>query len=128
MPAETAEDLAALFHPDDFGVEMFAFIAASTPSPGSLMTLNETTLAVPQVVGVPFMGIQTTGYVGEGANAAAVMTPTVSMMAPRIIARKAALPDLAQNDEIELPGGRRVIVNDVHYKGELIIIHYHEHW
>jgi hypothetical protein len=124
MAVETAEDLAALFHPDDFGVEMFAFIAASMPSPGSLLTLNETTLAVPQVEGVPFLGIKTTGYVAEQPGT----TADASMMVPRIIARKDAVPGLAQNDEIAFAGGQRVIVNDVHYKGEIIIIHYHEHW
>jgi hypothetical protein len=73
---------------------------------------------------VPFNGILTTGYVGEQPGT----TATVSMMVPRIIAQKAAIPDIAQNDEIELADGKRVIVNDVHYKGELLIIHFHEHW
>lgn len=103
MAVETAEDLAGMFHPDDFGVAMVAHMLAGS---------------------VPFHGVPTTGYVGEQPGTSA----NISMMVPRIIARKAALPDLAQNDEIELPGGARVIVNDVHYKGELIIIHYHEHW
>lgn len=107
MAAETAEDLAAMFHPDDFGVPMVAHMPV-----GSL----------------PFHGVPTTGYVAELSNAAAVSTPNISMMVPRIIAIKNDLPGLAQNDEIELPSGARVIVNDVHYKGELIVIHYHEHW
>ena len=103
MAVETAEDLAALFHPDDFGVPMTAHMLAAS---------------------VPFNGVPTTGYVGERPGS----TADVSMMVPRIIAMRSALPDLAQNDEIELPGGKRVVVNDVHYKGELIIINYHEHW
>ena len=103
MPIETAEDLAALFSPEDFGEAMVAHMPDTS---------------------VPFFGIPTTGYVGERPG----MTADVSMMVPRIMARRAALPTLAQNDQIELPGGKRVIVNDVHYKGELIIIHYHEHW
>lgn len=103
MAVETAEDLAGMFHPDDFGVAMTAYMPNDS---------------------VPFQGIQTTGYVAERPGT----TADVSMMVPRIIAQRSALPNLAQNDEIELPGGQRVIVNDVHYKGELIIIHYHEHW
>jgi len=103
MAVETAEDLAAMFHPDDFGVPMIAYIAGAA---------------------VPFDGVPTTGYVGEEPGS----TATVSMMVPRIIAIKAAVHDLAQNDEIELPSGQRVLVNDMHYKGELIVIHYHEHW
>ena len=128
MAVETAEDLEGMFHPDDFGEPMRAFSATPMPTPGALIALNEGTLVAPQVEGIPFNGIKTTGYIGEGSNASSMMTPTVSMMVPRIIARKDALPDLAQNDEIEFANGQRVIVNDVHYKGELIIIQYHEHW
>lgn len=124
MAVETADDLAAMFHPDDFGVPMVLFSATPAPAPGSLMALTEGALVAPQVDGVPFHGIPTTGHVAESPGT----TADVSMMVPRIIARSAAVPGLAQNDEIELPGGRRVIVNDVHYKGELVIIHYHEHW
>lgn len=103
MAVETAEDLAAMFHPDDFGVPMVAHMVDAS---------------------VPFNGIRTTGYVAEQPGT----TADVSMMVPRIIARKDAVAGLAQNDEIQFPGGERVIVNDVHYKGELVIIHYHEHW
>ena len=92
-----------MFHPDDFGVPMTAHMAETS---------------------VPFHGILTTGYVAERPGT----TADVSMMVPRIIARGAAVPGLAQGDEIELPGGKRVVVNDVHYKGELIVIHYHERW
>lgn len=103
MAVETAEDLEGMFHPDDFGEPMTLHSLAGS---------------------VPFNGIDTTGYVGEQPGT----TATVSMMVPRIIAAKAAIPDVAQGDEIELPDGKRVIVNDVHYKGGLLIIHYHEHW
>jgi hypothetical protein len=103
MAVETPEDLAGMFHPDDFGVGMVAHMQAGS---------------------VPFNGIDTTGYVGETPGT----TATISMMVPRIIAQKSAIPALAQGDQIELPGGKYVSVNDVHYKGELIIIHYHEVW
>jgi hypothetical protein len=103
MAVETAEDLAAMFHPDDFGVPMVAHTVDAS---------------------LPFSGVPTTGYAAERPGTAA----DVSMMVPRIIATKASLPELQQNDEIEMPSGQRVIVNDVQYKGELIIIHYHEHW
>lgn len=103
MAVETAEDLAAMFHPDDFGVPMIAHMLDAS---------------------VPFNGVPTTGYVGERPGT----TADVSMMVPRIIAQKVALQGLAQNDEIELPSGQRVVVNDVHYKGELVVIHYHERW
>lgn len=103
MAVETAEDLAAMFHPDDFGVPMIAHMPSTS---------------------VPFNGVQTTGQVFEQPGS----TAQVSMMVPRIIAQRSVLQSLAQNDEIELPGGQRVIVNDMHYKGELVIIHYHEHW
>lgn len=124
MAVETAEDLAAMFSPEDFGVPMLAFRAVLSPSPGTLGVISENTVLAPQTEGLPFIGIQTTGYVAERPGT----TADVSMMVPRIIATKASLPDLQQNDEIELPSGQRVIVNDVHYKGELIIIHYHENW
>lgn len=107
MAVETAEDLAALFHPDDFGVPMTAFIGGAA---------------------VPFNGVPTTGYTPDLQHASAPLTADVSMMVPRIIAILADLQGLAQQDEIEMPGGKRVIVNDVHYKGDLVIIHYHEHW
>jgi hypothetical protein len=103
MAAETAEDLAALFHPDDFGVELIAHMPDES---------------------VTFTGILTTAQVFDQPGTVA----QVSMMVPRIITRKASVPLLAQNDQIELPGGQQVIVNDVAYKGELMIIHYHEAW
>lgn len=107
MAIETADDLAGLFHPDDFGVPMVALIGGAE---------------------VPFVGVATTGYVGEFSHASALLSEPVSMMVPRIIAMREPLNGLLQNDEIEMPGGRRVIVNDVHYKGDLVIIHYHENW
>lgn len=103
MAIESATDLAAFFHPDDFGVEMTAYMLG-TP--------------------VVFNGVLTTGYVAESPGT----TADISMLVPRIIAKRSDLKDLAQNDEIELPDGKRVIVNDAQYKGELIIIHYHEVW
>lgn len=103
MAVETADDLAALFSPEDFGEAMTAHMPD---------------------VSVPFDGIATTGHVAERPGSVV----DVSMMVPRILARRAALPDLAQNDEIEFADGRRVVVSDIHYKGSLIVIHYHEHW
>jgi hypothetical protein len=103
MAVETPEDLAGMFHPDDFGVSMVAHSLAGS---------------------MPFNGVPTTGYVGETPGT----TATISMMVPRIIARRADLEGVQQGDEIELPDGKRVQVNDMHYKGELVIIHYHEHW
>lgn len=103
MAIETDADLAALFHPDDFGVAMVAHMPSGS---------------------VTFNGIKTTGHVNESPGT----TADISMMVPRIIAQRVAVDGLAQNDEIEFPGGQRVIVNDVHYKGELVIIHFHEHW
>ena len=103
MAIETDADLAALFHPDDFGVAMVAHMQSGSAT---------------------FNGIQTTGYVNESPGT----TADISMMVPRIIAQRVAVAGLAQNEEIEFPGGQRVIVNDVHYKGELVIIHFHEHW
>lgn len=102
MAIETAEDLTAMFHPDDFGVEMTAHMAAGS---------------------VSFNGIVTTGYVAEQPG----MTAEVSMLVPRILARKASLPALAQGDIIEVDDdGTSVQVVNVQYKGDLIIIHYHE--
>lgn len=103
MAVETAADLAAMFHPDDFGVPMVAHMRDQS---------------------LPFHGIPTTGYVGEQPQT----TATISMMVPRIIATRAAVAGLMQGDQIELQCGQRVVVNDIHYKGELVIIHYHEHW
>lgn len=103
MAIETAEDLAALFHPDDFGVEMIAHMVSAS---------------------VPFFGVPTTGHTFEQPGS----TAQVSMLVPRIIAQRSTVADLMQNDEIELPGGTRVIVVDVQTKGELAIIHYHERW
>ena len=103
MAVETAEDIAGMFHPDDFGVAMVAHLTSGS---------------------VTFNGIKTTGHVNESPGT----TADISMMVPRIIAQRVAVDGLAQNDEIELPSGQRVVVNDVHYKGELVVIHYHERW
>lgn len=103
MAVETADDLAAMFHPDDFGVPMIAHMPDSS---------------------VPFNGVPTTAHVSESPGS----TADISGMVPRIIATKASVHGLQQNDEVELPGGQRVLVVDMQYKGELAIIHYHEHW
>ncbi len=100
---ESAEDLAALFHPDDFGVPM----TAHGPD-----------------VSTPFIGIPTTASVRDDAAG----TPGATLTVPCVIATRASLPRIAQSDEIELPGGQRVVVVDVKTKGDLIVIHYHEHW
>jgi hypothetical protein len=73
---------------------------------------------------VPFNGILTSGYVGEQPGSRAVVTEIV----PRIIARRTDVASLQQNDEIELPGGTRVIINDMQTKGEMVAIHYHNNW
>lgn len=103
MAVESDDDLAVFFNPDEFGVEMTASIAG---------------------VDVPFSGIATTGYVGEDPGTTAM----ISMKVPRIIARLQDLQDLQQGDIITMPGDKQVITNDVHYKGALVIIHYHENW
>jgi hypothetical protein len=107
MAVETADDLAGMFHPDDFGVPMVAYVLDGS---------------------VPFAGIQTTGHVSEFSAMSSASTVDASMMVPRIIAMRAPLAALRQNDEIEMPDGRRVLVVDIHFKGDLIVIHYHEHW
>jgi hypothetical protein len=103
MAVETPEDLEGMFHPDDFGEPMVAHL---------------------QTGDTPFNGIPTTGYVGETPGT----TATISMMVPRIIATKAAVGGIQQGDTITFQSGQAVVVNDVHYKGALVIIHYHEHW
>lgn len=103
MAVESDADLAAFFCQDEFGAPLRAHTAGGV---------------------VSFDGILTTGHVTEQPGT----TAEISSMTPRIIARRAPLAGLAQGDEIELPGGRRVYVNDVHYKGEIVIIHYHDHW
>lgn len=107
MAVETAEELAGFFNPDEFGVPMVGYT-----SEGS----------------VEFHGIKTTGYVGEGANAGALVTPTISMVVPRILAKLADVQALKQGDSIEFEDGQTVVVNDMHYKGDIVIIHFHEHW
>jgi hypothetical protein len=107
MPVETPDDLAGMFHPDDFGVPMVAHMPD---------------------VSVPFNGIPTTGHVSEFSAMSSASTVEASMMVPRIIAMRAPLAALRQNDEVELPSGQRVLVTDMQYKGELVVIHYHEHW
>ena len=103
MAVETADDLAAFFDPDDFGVAMIGHTIDGQ---------------------VPFNGILTSGYVGEQPGTRAIVTEIV----PRIIARRTDVAALQQNDEIELPGGTRVIINDMHTKGDMVAIHYHEVW
>lgn len=103
MAVESAEDLAAFFDPDDFGVQLIGHTADGE---------------------VTFNGILTSGYVGEQPGTRAVVTEIV----PRIIARRTDVASLQQNDEIELPGGARVIINDMQTKGEMVAIHYHDNW
>jgi hypothetical protein len=121
MAVETPEDLEGMFHPDDFGERMVAQISARPPAPGEGMVLAD---GVTVLTGTVFHGIVTTGYVGETPGT----TATISMMVPRIIATKAAVGGIQQGDIITRATGEAVSVNDVHYKGELIIIHYHEVW
>lgn len=121
MAVETPEDLEGMFHPDDFGEPMVAHIAALPAPPGTGLLLAD---GVMVVEGTVFNGIPTTGYVGETPGT----TATISMMVPRIIATKAAVVGIQQGDTITFQSGQAVVVNDVHYKGALVIIHYHEHW
>ncbi len=100
---ESAEDLAALFHPDDFGVPMIAHMPDAS---------------------LPFHGVPTSGSLAVAPGTTADATSIV----PRIIATVAAVGALAQGDEIELPGGRRVVVNDMLVKGAVVVIHYHDRW
>lgn len=104
MAVETPEDLAVFFNPDDFGEAM----TAHTVEAGDL----------------PFDGIFTTGYVGEDPGT----TATISMKVPRILARADQLVGLRQSDTITRADGTTIIVNDVHYKDRMVIIHIHEVW
>lgn len=104
MAVESDDDLAVFFNPDEFGEPMTAVTALAGE--------------------IAFSGIPTTGYVGEDPGTTAV----VSMKVPRIIAKLAETEGLHQGDVITMAGGKQVYVNDVHYKGALVIIHYHEHW
>jgi hypothetical protein len=105
MAVETAEELAGFFSPDEFGVPMVGYTTDGT---------------------IEFNGIKTTGYVGEGGNDAT--TPTISMVVPRILAKRVDVQTLKQGDTIEFEDGQTVYVNDMHYKGDVVIIHFHEHW
>ncbi len=103
MAVESDDDLAVFFNPDEFGEPMTAATATGE---------------------IAFAGIVTTGYTGEDPGTSAV----ISMKVPRIIASLSEADGLHQGDVITLASGQTVYVNDVHYKGALVIIHYHEHW
>jgi hypothetical protein len=103
MPVETAADLAALFDPEDFAEAMVAHTSHGT---------------------VPFNGILTTAPISETDNIA-----QATMTVPRIVARRAAVPGLAQNDTIEvIASGKQLTVNDIMTKGEMLMIHCHDYW
>lgn len=102
MPVETADELAALFDLDDFGEAMVAHTSAGP---------------------VPFSGFLTTGPVSETEN-----TATATMVVPRIVTRRLAVPGLAQNDVIQRADGQQLVVNDVATKGDLLLIHCHDNW
>lgn len=103
MAVESDDDLAVFFNPDEFGEPMTATTATGD---------------------IAFAGIVTTGYTGEDPGTTAV----ISMKVPRIIAKLAETEGLHQGDVITLASGQQVYVNDVHYKGAVVIIHFHEHW
>lgn len=105
MGVETEGDLAGFFNPDEFGVRLaIAGLGA-------------------------FNGIDTTGFTSlDPAGISAGVTAVV----PRIICRRAAVPDIQQGDVIEFldasphnAAGALVTVNDLQFKGALLVIHYH---
>lgn len=101
MPVESADDLAGFFDPAEFGKELTLY---SSGGP------------------VLFLGIVTEGAKAEDVGLGTTVTTTV----PRIICRRADVPNIQQNEEIQLPDGRLVLVNDLQFKSDLLIIHYHE--
>lgn len=111
MGVESAEDLAGFFDPDEFG----------------------TRFEWQGVAGLaPFNGINTTGAkILDDSSFSARVTDEQA----RIICKRADLPDVQQGDLIvaldaahNLQAGDLVLVNDLHYKGDLLIIYYHSRY
>lgn len=104
MGVETEADLAGFFNPEEFGVRL-------------------------AISGNEFNGIDTTGAASLDP---AGISAGVSAVVPRIICRRSAVPDIQQGDVIEFldtsphnPAGTLVTVNDLAFKGSLLVIHYH---
>ena len=105
MPVESADDLAGFFDPSEFADEqpMTAFIGGIT---------------------VPFDGIFTQGHQAEQPGT----TPDITVTVPRVIAPRDSLPGIAQGDQIQRANGQVYVVNDLHHKRDLIILHLHDVW
>ena len=101
MAVESAADLAGFFDPAEFGQELTLY---SQGGP------------------VLFSGIVTTAAGSQELGLAAGITTTI----PRIICKRDSVPLIQQNEEIMLPDGHLVLVNDLQFKGELLIIQFHE--
>ena len=104
MGVETDADLAGFFNPREFGTRL-------------------------SLDGAEFHAIDTTGAVSlDPAGIAAGISQTV----PRLICRKDDVPVIQQGDMIEFlemsphnVAGTLVTVNDLQFKGSLVIVHYH---
>ena len=105
MGVESSRDLAGFFNPKEFG---------------TLMTLGGE---------VNFSGIDTTSATSLDP---AGISAEVREVVPRIICPRSSVPNIQQGDFIEFledtpynVTGAVVTVNDLSYKGSLLIIHYH---
>lgn len=104
MGVETEADLAGFFNPDEFGTRL-------------------------AIGSVEFNGIDTTGFISLDP---AGLSAGVSAVVPRIICLRSAAPDIQQGDLIAFldasphnAAGALVTVNDLQFKGALLVIHYH---
>ena len=104
MGVESDADLAGFFDPAEFGTRLI-------------------------VGGVEFHGIDTTGMT---TLTPAEISAGIPQVVPRIICRRADLPSIQQGDIIEVleatphnAVGAMLYVNDLQFKGGLLVIHYH---
>lgn len=105
MGVESDADLAGFFNPAEFGTRV-------------------------SVDGAEFHAIDTTG---AAALDPAGIAAGISSVVPRLICRRGAIPAIQQGDMIEFletsphnVAGTVVTVNDLQFKGSLVIIHYHD--
>lgn len=105
MPVESAEDLAGFFDADEFADEtpMTAFIGGMP---------------------VSFSGIFTEGFLAEQPGS----TPSITTTVPRVIVPRAAVAGIAQGDTVQRGDGSVYVVNDLHFKRDLVVLHLHDQW
>ena len=103
MAYDLSDDLAGFFNPAEFGDELTAHVGGEV---------------------VPFNGILTDAHLADKLGTEVAVTLTK----PCIICARADLPNVHQGDVIDLPGGVPVFVNDLYFKGDLLIIHYHDRY